>query len=312
MVVGASLAAVVGWRLALRAMDDRIKEKRSSLKKLMLSGRIPPNEEVMAYLTARQGAVEQRYQRWFELVASPPVAAGASADPQLYFQEQFHEVQRTLERLAAARTLPVPELLGFPKELPPSDTVPRLLVQLSLIQETSTLIFEQGVAGLASFKIEDPEVVSESAADAGFLVRLPVRVRLSASLPQLMKVLGAIHRVTPLMDVDAVRVVAVPPAPAGPSPGQAEAAPAPDRNGPDALEVELRLSRYLVTTSQEPRAEEAATGREPLAAQGVVRSDAGVVQVGAGKPSSGTSSRRGPGRSGQKTDGVRPRNAERE
>jgi hypothetical protein len=112
MVAGAAVAGGVFWRLNLTAMDGQITTKTSALKKLVLSGRIPPNEEVMEYLTSRQDSLERRYQHWVERVASPQLAEAASADPQLYFQEQFHEVQRTLERLATARSMAAPEQLG--------------------------------------------------------------------------------------------------------------------------------------------------------------------------------------------------------
>ena len=267
MVAGAAVAGAIGWRLNLQAMDERIKDKHSALKKLVLSGRIPPNEEVQAYLTSRQSAIERRYQHWLALVASPPIAEAAVADPQLYFQEQFHEVQRTLERLAAARSMAVPEQLGFPKELPPSDTVPRLLAQLSLIQEAATLIFEQGVIELSSLKVEDPQSVSGEETEAPFLVQLPVRVRLHATLPQLMKVLGAIQRASPLIDVQAVHVLPAavsssevagagqPTPPLKDAAGGQAAPPAIALN--DSLDVELTLARYLVSAQPEPLSEEA-------------------------------------------------------
>jgi hypothetical protein len=241
MVVGAAVAGGIFWRLNLSAIDSQITAKTGALKKLVLSGKIPPNDEVMEYLTSRQDSLKRRYQEWLQRVASPPVAEAAGADPQLYFQEQFHEVQRTLERLATARAMAAPEQLGFPKELPPSDTVPRLLIQLSLIKEAAALIFEQGVAAVTSFKIEDPQPVVRPEGAEPFLIRLPVRVRVNASLPQLMKVLGVIQRAAPLIDVLAVRI-----APAEASVGAAGAAT-------DSLEVELLLSRYLVTAEpQEP------------------------------------------------------------
>ena len=278
MVVGASVAAGIFWRLNLTAINSQITTKTSALKKLVLSGRIPPNEEVMEYLTSRQDSLERRYQRWLQRVASVQVAEAASADPQLYFQEQFHEVQRTLERLATARSMAVPEQLGFPKELPPSDTVPRLLIQLSLIKEAAALIFEQGVAGLSSFKIEDPQTVPEPEGEEPFLVRLPVRVRLSASLPQLMKVLGAIQRATPLIDILATRIAPATvqaAAPDVPPNGMAQAtAQAPASRLPSAgaehMEVELLLTRYLVTaqTLALPGDEEEAVAPESRAAKG--------------------------------------------
>ena len=266
LVLGVALAGVVAWWLNLQSLEDQIKETRAALKKARLSGSIPPNQDVMDYLNSRQTALEGRYQHWLELIAAPPLAEAASADAQLYFQEQFHEVQRTLERLAAARALAVPEQLGFPKELPPSDTVPRLLVQLSLIREAAQLILEQGVAALSSFKVEDPEAVPEEESSEPFLTRLPVRVRLTSSLPALMKILGAIERVRPLIEVRAIRVLSAPPpnvsvggaavpsaAPAGESPGV---------SGP--LEVELMLARYLITSaSQEPPAAETAHRAAP-------------------------------------------------
>lgn len=242
MVVGAAVTGVMAWRLTLTAIDGQIAAKTSALRKMVLSGKIPPNEEVMEYLTSRQQALEQRYQRWRTRVAAATAAEAAGADPQLYFQEQLHDVQRTLERLATARAMAVPEQLGFPKELPPADTVPQLLLQLSLIKEAAALMFEQGVVALSSFKIEDAQPVPQpDDEEKPFLTRLPVRVRLHATLPQLMKVLGALQRVSPLVDVLVVRV-----APGGAS---------------DHLEVELVLSRYLVTAQplEPPRDDDAAS-----------------------------------------------------
>ena len=230
MMASAALTGIIGWRLTLRSLDGQIKEKRASLKKLVLSGGIPPNQEVTDYLAARQASLDQHSQHWMELVASPPLSEAAKTDPQLFFQEQFHEVQQKLQRLATARSLPVPEELGFPKGLPPSDTVPRLLVQLALIQEVSTLIFEQGVTGLASLKVEDPDPVPEAEGDATFLMRLAVRVRLTSTLPELMTILRAMEHVRPLIDVRAMTVV--------------------NAVKPDLLDVELLLARYLVMVAQ--------------------------------------------------------------
>ena len=226
MVAGAVLAGVFAWRVTLQGIDQQIAAKRSAIRKLVLSGSLPPNQEVADYLAARQTTLEARYQLWLTSVATPPAAdAAAQADPQLYFQEQFHEVQRALERLSAARGVSVPEQLGFPKELPPSDTVPRLLMQLSLMQEAAELVFEHQVSALNSLKVEDPQPVSGEEGEEPFVMRLPVRVRLTASLPQLVKILGAIEQKRPLIDVRSLRVTGQP---AG-----------------DALEIELILARYL-------------------------------------------------------------------
>ena len=226
MVASVALSGVIAWRLNLQSIDGHIKSKRAALKKLVLSGGIPPNQDVMDYLSARQAFLESRYQSWVGIVEAAPLTEAARADPQLYFQEQSHEVQRALERLAAARGIAVPEQLGFPKELPPSDTVPRLLGQLSLIREASELILGEGVTALSSLKVEDPEAISEEDGDEPFLMRLPVRVRLTSSLSQLMKVLGAMERLRPFIDVRAIHVVS----------GEASA----------SLDVELLLARYLV------------------------------------------------------------------
>ena len=190
-------------------------------------------------LTAHLLSMERRYQYWRKAVAAPPVDDAAAADPQLYFQEQFHETQRTVERLAAARGVPVPEQLGFPKELPPSETVPRLLAQLALLKEAAALVLEQGVSALTSLKIEDPEAVPEPEGDAVFLMRLPVRVRLTGSLPHVMTVLGAVHRARPLIDVRALRL-----APAASQSGAGEAASG--QASGERLDAELVLARYLV------------------------------------------------------------------
>jgi hypothetical protein len=233
MAASAALSGIIAWRLNLQSIEGDIKGRRAALKKLVLSGGIPPNQEVMDYLSARQAFLDQRYQSWVKTVDAAPLTEAAKADPQLYFQEQFHEVQRALERLAAARGIAVPEQLGFPKEIPPSDTVLRLLGQLSLIREAAGLILEQGVTTLSSLKVEDPEAVSEEGGDEPFLVRLPVRVRLTSSLSQLMKILGAMEGSRPFIDVRALHVVSG------------------DASG--SLDVDLLLARYLVMApAQEP------------------------------------------------------------
>jgi hypothetical protein len=224
-IMGAAAAGAVGWRLHVASLEQRITQKRAGLKKQVLSGKIPPNEDVMRYLTERQAAVEGRYERWLERVVVGPLAEAAAADPQLYFQEQFHQVQGTLERLAVARQLPVPEVLGFPKELPPSDTVPRLLVQLALIQQAAELIYQQGGGEIASLKIEDPQAVPEPEAEQAFLLRLPVRVRLRGSLRQALAVVAGLQRSRPLVDVRGLRLVADP--------------------ATERLDAELVLARYL-------------------------------------------------------------------
>lgn len=229
LVMGAIGAGMIAWRLHVQAIDRQITATRSGLKKLVASRGIPPNQEVMDYLTSRQRTFEQRYQEWVKTATAAPLAEAAVADPQLYFQEQFHAVQRTLDRAAAARKMPVPEQLGFPKELPPSDTVPRLLVQLSMMEELDTLVLEQGVIGLASLKIEDPETVPEDEGEGPFLIRLPVRVRLTSSLPQLLRILAAIQRAEPFLDLRTLRMTS--------------------SASPNTLDVELIVARYLMVAA---------------------------------------------------------------
>ena len=227
LAVGAALTGVLAWRFYLQGIELQIAAKRRALKKLVLSGNIPPNQEVMDYLTSRQTSLDARYESWVKTVdAAPLTAAAAVADPQLYYQEQFHEVQRMLERLAAARGIAVPEQLGFPKEIPPSDTVPRLLGQLALIRQSAQLILDQGVTALSLLKVEDPEAVPEEEREATLLVRLPVRVRLTGSLAQFVKILGAVERARPFIDLRDIRVVN----------GATE----------ELLDAELLLARYLV------------------------------------------------------------------
>ena len=140
-----------------------------------------------------------------------------------------------MERLATAREMAVPEQLGFPKELPPPETVPRLLAQLALVRLAANVIVEQNAERLVSLKIEDPQAVpADGGEDGTFVMRVPVTVRLHATLPEVLKVLGALERVSPIIDVRGLRVV----------PG----------TGPESLDVELVLARYLVmVTAQETR-----------------------------------------------------------
>ncbi len=227
MVMGAVLVSVIVWRMNLQRVERQVAEKRQAIKRLMLSGGIPPNEAVIDYLTTRERALQHQYQELLGRIAqSLPTDAVSNTDPQLSFQQQVHDVQRTLERLAAARTMPVPEQLGFPKELPPSETVPRLLIQLGLVQEAAELIFQQGVEAFASVKLEDPEPVQAPEGETSFLTRVPVRVRVTGSLTQMMKLLAALEQRRPLIDVRTLRLL---------SSASAE-----------RLDAELILARYLV------------------------------------------------------------------
>lgn len=224
----AACLGVVGWWLNLQALDRRMHDELAALKKSLLKGHVPPDEELLQYLSARL-QLEQRYQDRLKMAAVNPSIATAGTDPQLYFQEQLHEAQRTMERLAAARGVPVPEQLGFPKELPPSETVPRLLVQLSLMQETAALILEQGVTAAVALKVEDPQALPDEAGGGPFLQRVPIRVKLSCTVAQLTRLLGAMQQMRPMADVPGLRI--------------ASAAP-PDH--PEQLDVELLVARYMV------------------------------------------------------------------
>lgn len=216
------------WKMRLQAIDGALEDKRAALKTLHLSGRLPPNREVVEYLKGRSAALEARYQAGLKLATVSAALGQGQADPQLYFQQRVHEVQRTLERLAAARGMKTPEQLGLPKELPPVDVVPRLLLQLELIQDASELVVAQGIGQLVSVKVEDPQNVAAAGEDGeSFLMRLPVRLRLNCSLDTLVKVLGVLDRAKPMVDLQALLL----------------------RQPSDAadLDVELVLARYVAT-----------------------------------------------------------------
>ncbi|MBI3322935.1 MAG: hypothetical protein HYZ95_00545, partial [Candidatus Omnitrophica bacterium] len=195
------------WRMRLEAIDRALEGKRAALKTLHLSGRLPPNREVVEYLKGRSAALEAQYQTGVSQATVSAALRQGQHDPQLYFQQRVHEVQRTLERLSAARGMKTPEQLGLPKELPPVDVVPRLLLQLELIQDASDLVVAQGISQLVSVKVEDPETVAAPGEDReSFLMRLPVRLRLNCSLETLVKVLGVLDRAKPMVGLQALRL----------------------------------------------------------------------------------------------------------
>ena len=104
--------------------------------------------------------------------------------------------------------------------------MPRLLVQLQLLEDAAGLILAQGVSGLSFVKVEDPQPVTEQGSDAPFLLRLPVRVRFTSSLPVAMKVLAALQQARPIIELQASRLSA--------------------SSSPDTLDAELVLARYTV------------------------------------------------------------------
>lgn len=245
-LLGATVAGIIGWQIGLRAMAGQIEQKRAGLKKLTVTGRVPPNEEVSGYLKTRQAKLDAQYRYWQERIAAPPLSAAAAADPQLFFQEQVHGLQRTLERLAEARKAKTPEQLGFPKELPPSDTVPRLLAQLSLLETVAELAYERGISDLSALKIDDPEPLPSPEGEGAYLTRVPVRARMTGTLAQLTDLLSVLQRQKPLIDVRGVRLQR------GDTGGR--------------LDAEIILARYLVAPARPGGTEKAkgrGTGRRP-------------------------------------------------
>lgn len=263
LVLVGAIGGGAAWIVAVQRADREVEQKRAGLKRLHMSGRIPPNREVVDYLATRTTALETEYQAALKLIASPPADIEGKADPQLYFQQRVHEVQRTLERLATARNIEPPEQLGVPKDLPPADAVPRLLVQLALIENAAELIVPQGISKLASVKLEDPQTVAPAGEKAGvFLTRLPVRLRLTCSLDVVTKILGIVDRARPLIDLQSLRVET---AEASPPPSTEEQPQPTAVQGPHELDVELVLSRYLVTSPELPEdaSEEEPVGKKP-------------------------------------------------
>ncbi len=231
LIAGAACLGGAAWWFSLKALDGQIEAQRAATRKLTVAGARP--DEALRRTLARDGPVEQGYRYWLKrAVTIPPSSVTESSDPQVYVQEQLHEVRRTLERLSTARGLPPPEQLGFPKELPPTKTVPRLLAQLQLVAESASLMLDQGVTAMASVKLEDPEAVPGRSGEEPFLLRLPVRVNVTSSLSGLMKILAALERARPLIEIQAIRLV----------PGTAT----------ETLQAELRLCRYLLTVPPEP------------------------------------------------------------
>ena len=251
LFLGGSIAAVLVWHLQLQVLDHEIDARRSALKRAHLTGKIPPNSEVADYLKQRTEGLKNTYESALAKIAPTPGLSEGFADPQLYFQQRVHEVQRTLERLASARKMEIPAQLGFPKELPPADAAPRLLFQLNLIEDASALIMGQNITQLVSVKVEDPEIVAPlDDTQKPFLTRLPVRIHLTCSLDTLTKVLGVLDRASPLIDLQSVRLAALP-------------------EGKD-LDAELVLARYVVAVPEleQPAADDEAPKKGAKAKKG--------------------------------------------
>ena len=230
MAAAAAIAAGVWIKMELARLDGAIAQAHAAVKTLAIGGRLPSAPDVAAYLSERGRALEAHYAAAREWLTAPSEAAAAGVDPQLYFQQRMHEVQQRLERLAVARQLSVPSMLGLPKELPPSDAVPRFLVQVRVIEELAEVVFaESGVSRIESFKVEDPQPLPAPGEEAqSFLLRLPVRVRLACPIEALAKVLGRLERVHPLINLESLHLAA---------------------NGHDGeMLIDLSAARYLTTS----------------------------------------------------------------
>ncbi|OGX17299.1 MAG: hypothetical protein A2105_05375 [Omnitrophica WOR_2 bacterium GWF2_63_9] len=244
VVVG---AAWLLWRLRLQTVDRAIAAKQAALKNLHVSpsrpegrdGQLPPSPEVVDYLNRRTASLEETYQAALSRIAPVLELGESQSDTQLLFQERSHAVQRTLERFATARNMTAPTQLGFPKDLPPPEAVPRFLVQVSLIEQTAELLMAvPGVTQVESFKVEDPQAVTPTEGEEDvFLTSLPVRIRMTCALEVLTKALGSLDRADPLVDLQGLRMTAT-----------------SNEGGEEAkdLAVELVVARYMVTAPKLP------------------------------------------------------------
>lgn len=228
VVMTAAFLGLAAWRVHLHLLDEQIGLRRAALKRLTVTQGIAPTDDVVSYLKQRDEALRNAFREWLARVVIGEEAKASTADLQLFFQERVHETQRSMERLAAGRSVPAPEMIGLPKELPPTETVPRLLAQLALAQSAATLVLEQGAIAIATIKLEDPEPVNSAEGRAVLLTRVALRLRMSSTLPQLMRLMEALGRARPLIDVRSLRIIS-----------GTEA---------DRLETELLLARYLSTT----------------------------------------------------------------
>jgi hypothetical protein len=224
---GIGLAGFIFWKFSLQALDEEITQKRSSIKLLKVGGGLPPNQEVLDYLSKRTLALESDYKSLVGLLDSS-VNDSIGASPQLYFQQRLHDVSRLLEKMASARGIGVPQAIGFPKELPPPESVSRLLVQLALIEDVAKIVMADTASVLSSVKIEDPRPVPKTDEEKNFLIRVPVRIRLSCSVKSLAGMLGSVEGMKPITSLDGVRVRHL-------------AEPLQEM-----VEVELELSRFLI------------------------------------------------------------------
>ena len=98
---------------------------------------------------------------------------------------------------------------------------------------------------LSSFKVEDPEPVAAAESGATLLTRLPVRVRLAGTLPQLMSILQALERASPRIDLRTLRLVS--------------------EEADGHLEIELVLARYLMAAPAQDLSIIEAMGRQETA-----------------------------------------------
>jgi hypothetical protein len=248
------------WAMRMGSLAEQIQAKRKALKTMHLAGRVPPNQQVMDYLASRGSALEGRYREALALMTVSPAGLEGRSDPQLYFQQRVHEVQNALARLASARDLAAPLVLGLPKDLPPPDVAPRFLIQLAMVQEVAEVIIPiPQISELASFKVEDPQPVAAAEERDAFLTRLPIRVRGRATLKGVATLLAMLDRIKPVVDVVSLRLSA-PKAAAEPAAAAAGGAaePAAEAAPVDVLEFDCVAVRYLVTTPQLPSSDEPA------------------------------------------------------
>ncbi|MBN1794612.1 MAG: hypothetical protein JW844_06575 [Candidatus Omnitrophica bacterium] len=182
-------------------MTDTIETDKKMVKRFLLEGDIVPSRQLYQQIEAEQEAFEGYGAQLRKFLDPGFKSLPRGSESGLYFREALFALEKKLDREAKGAGIEIPKSLGFGTELPPVSEVPRLLKQLTLVEQVVTSFISEGAT-----EISEIQLLELPAVDGQNFEEVPVEVRAVVSHGGLLRVLYALNTAQPAVDIRTLRV----------------------------------------------------------------------------------------------------------
>ena len=195
------IAQPVLSHLQAEKMTDAIETNKKMVKRFLLKDEVLPSRRLHDHIKAEQEAFEGYYGQLRKFLDPGFKNLPQGSESGLYFRETLFALEKKLDREAKGAEIGIPKSLGFGTELPSVSDVPRLMKQLSLVEQLVTSFISEGATAI--IEIQLLEFAQEEGQN---FEEVPVEVQVIISNEGLLRVLYALNTAQPAVDIKNIRV----------------------------------------------------------------------------------------------------------